>query len=268
MVDYVKPPDLVRTVVEVGRVKGELSVGQMLVRGFLSGAFLGYATSLAFLAWATGSPRVVGGIIFPLGFVLQALLACELATGNFAIVPMAVYARQTTLAKMLRNWFWSYVGNLIGGITYAFLFVAVYTQFWVSDGGSVGKLTMDIALRKTLGYASLGMLGWQAAMVSGVLCNWMVTLAAVMGFASTSLIGKTVVMWLPIFTFFTLGYEHSIVNTFVIPAGMFFGAPITIADWWIWNQIPVTIGNIIAGLTFTGGMLFYAHYVPSPEKRS
>jgi formate/nitrite transporter FocA (FNT family) len=64
------------------------------------------------------------------------------------------------------------------------------------------------------------------------------------------------------------GHEHSIVNTFVIPAGMFFGAPITIADWWIWNQIPVTIGNIIAGLTFTGGMLFYAHYVPSPEKRS
>jgi len=79
---------------------------------------------------------------------------------------------------------------------------------------------MDIALSKILGYSNLGVLGFLTAMVSGIVCNWMVTLASVTSFSSTSPIGKTAVMWSSIFTFFTLGYEHSIVNTFVIPARM------------------------------------------------
>jgi len=79
----------------------------MLAQGFLFSAFLVYATSLAFLAWATGNLRVVGEIAFPPGFTLQALLALELATSNSAPLPTAVYTRQTWV-KMLRNRVWSY----------------------------------------------------------------------------------------------------------------------------------------------------------------
>ena len=59
-------------------------------------------------------------------------------------------------------------------------------------------------------------------------------------------------MWLPITTFFAQGYEHSIVNTFVIPAGMMLKAPVSVEQWWLWNQIPVTLGNILAGVLLTG----------------
>jgi len=48
----------------------------------------------------------------------------------------------------------------------------------------------------------------------------MVTIGAVLALVSRSTIGKVVAMWLPIATFFAHGYEHSIVNMFVIPAGM------------------------------------------------
>jgi formate transporter len=81
---------------------------------------------------------------------------------------------------------------------------------------------------------------------------------------SRSTMGKIVAAWLPIFTFFALGYEHSIVNMFVIPAGMLLGAKVTIADWWIWNQIPVTIGNFVGGALFTG-LALYLTYKPSPS---
>lgn len=77
-------------------------------------------------------------------------------------------------------------------------------------------------------------------------------MGVVMGLTSRSTLGKIVACWLPVFAFFALGYEHSIVNMFVIPAGIFMGAPISLGTWWMWNQIPVTLGNLLGGFLFVG----------------
>jgi formate/nitrite transporter FocA (FNT family) len=87
----------------------------------------------------------------------------------------------------------------------------------------------------------------------------MVTLGVVMGMTSRSTVGKIIAAWLPIFVFFAQGFEHSIVNMFVIPAGILLGAKVSIADWWIWNQIPVTIGNFVGGALFTGFALYWTY---------
>src|SRR5690606_18908658 len=92
-----------------------------------------------------------------------------------------------------------------------------------------------------------------------ILCNWMVTMGVVMALTSTSTAGKIVAMWLPIMTFFGQGFEHSVVNMFVIPAGMLFGADVSFAEWWMWNQIPVTVGNVVGGVLFTGTALYVTH---------
>ncbi|MNN46546.1 putative formate transporter 1 [compost metagenome] len=65
-------------------------------------------------------------------------------------------------------------------------------------------------------------------------------------------------MWLPILIFFAQGFEHAVVNMFVIPLGMLLGANVSFADWWLWNQIPVLIGNFLGGVVFTGLMLYLA----------
>ena len=75
----------------------------------------------------------------------------------------------------------------------------------------------------------------------------------------TSTIGKIIAPWLPIMTFFALGFEHCVVNMFVIPTAILLGADISVYQWWFWNQVPVTLGNIIGGAVFTG-MLLYATY--------
>ena len=59
---------------------------------------------------------------------------------------------------------------------------------------------------------------------------------------------------------FGQGFEHAVVNMFVIPAGMMLGADVSMADWWLWNQIPVLIGNFIGGAVFTGAMLHLSHF--------
>jgi formate transporter len=87
----------------------------------------------------------------------------------------------------------------------------------------------------------------------------MVCLGVVMALTSTSTIGRIAGAWMPILVFFAQGFEHSVVNMFVIPAGMLMGAKVTIADWWLWNQIPVTLGNVVGGLLFTSLALYVTY---------
>jgi len=87
----------------------------------------------------------------------------------------------------------------------------------------------------------------------------MVTIGAVLALASRSTVGKIVAMWLPILTFFALGFEHAVVNMFVISSGMIFGAPISVGQFLFWNLLPVAIGNIVAGALFTGVALYVTY---------
>ncbi len=265
MMDYVSPKDLVQEVIQLAKKKSELSVRDMLIRGILAGAFLGYATSLVFMVNSQGLPPIVGAILFPVGFVILVLLGLELVTGNFALLPAGLMAGTLRFTKLLRNLAWVCFGNLIGSLLYAVLFYLAITNWRTGNGGAIGDLLKQAALKKTVAYAALGSSGWAAALVKGVLCNWMVTIGAVLALASRSTLGKIAAMWLPIMTFFALGFEHSVVNMFVIPSGMIFGAPISVSQFLFYNLLPVTLGNLIAGAFLTGAAL-YATYPLTPAR--
>jgi formate transporter len=250
--DYVKPKDLVNNIAIAGGEKTQLSVRDILIKGALSGAFLGYATTLAFTASTQTNLDIVGALIFPIGFVLILLLNLELVTGSFAMLPIAVMRKKATVPRVMYNFFWAFTGNLLGSIFYAVLFGIYITKFGhVTDSAMIEKI-IAVAEGKTLAYQEYAMDGMVVVFVKALLCNWMVTLGAVMAFTSQSTIGKIVAMWLPVFLFFAQGFEHAVVNMFVIPASMMLGADISFSDWWLWNQIPVTIGNFLSGFIFTG----------------
>jgi formate transporter len=257
--DYVNPQTLMQETVEVAKKKSTLTITDMLIRGFLSGGLLGFGTSMAVIVTAQGLPPIVGAILFPAGFVTLVLLGLELATGNFAILPAGFMGGEVSFMKVLRNWTWVYLGNLVGCVFYAFLFYLTVTNFGATSSGPVGEMLKAAAQKKTLAYMALGYKGWATAMTKGVLCNWLVTIGALFMLISRSTIGKIVAIWLPITIFFAQGFEHSVVNMFVIPVGMMFGAPISIRNWFLWNQIPVTIGNIVAGVFFTAAALYVTY---------
>lgn len=255
---YVKPDVVVENMIQAGTGKAKLCAKHLILRGILSGALLGFATTLAFTATAQTGLGIVGALIFPVGFVMIVLLGLELVTGNFAVVPLGVLDRRITMSQLWFNWGWVFLGNLVGGILYAILFAKT-----LAPAAPMTKMLVSISEMKTLGYAKLGYEGLVAAFVKAVLCNWMVTLGVVMSLTSQSTAGKIAAMWLPILTFFAQGFEHSVVNMFVIPVGMILGAQVSFSDWWLWNQIPVTLGNIFGGFVFTGFAL-YLTYKKSP----
>jgi formate/nitrite transporter len=256
---YVKPEVVVDQMIAAGTYKAGLDVKNLLIRGALSGAFLGFATTLAITATAQTQTPIVGALLFPVGFVMIVLLGLELMTGSFALLPVALSEGKITFSKMLSNWSWVFIGNLIGSLIYAGLFVIAISKFGHIDSSPVIDLIKKIATAKTLGYAHLGSDGLVTVFVKAILCNWMVTLGVVMALTATTTIGKIFAMWLPILIFFGQGFEHAVVNMFVIPTGMMLGADVTMSDWWLWNEIPVTIGNIIGGAVFTGLALYLTH---------
>jgi formate/nitrite transporter FocA (FNT family) len=141
---------------------------------------------------------------------------------------------------------------------YALLLSAIQTQFYRQAPTGAAALMVAAAEAKTIGYAKLGASGLAIAFIKGILCNWMVCMGVVMGMTSRSTLGKIVASWLPVLTFFAQGFEHSVVNMFLIPAGMMMGAKVSLRQWWFWNQIPVTLGNVFGGAVFVGLAMYIA----------
>ena len=263
--DSLKPAAIVAAMVESGALKAELGPGDLLIRGALSGGLLGIATSLALGAAVQTGQLLVGALIFPVGFVMIILLGLELVTGSFALLPVAVMAGRTKPGQMLSNWSWVLLGNLIGSMVYAVLFVIAATDAWQIAPAGVAERVRQIAAAKTTGYAAFGTAGMLTVFVKAMLCNWMVCMGVVMGLCSTSVIGRIAAAWMPILVFFAQGFEHTVVNMFIIPAGMMMGAKVSAADWVLWNLIPVTIGNLVGGFGFVALALF-ATFAPRPAE--
>jgi formate transporter len=261
--DYVKPADVAVAMVESGRRKLALSPRDLLIRGMMSGAILGVATSLAFTGAVQTNVPLVGALIFPVGLIAIVLLGLELVTGSFALTPLPWLDGEAKFSAVLINWGWVFIGNLIGSVAYGALLAIVLTNYGTAAPAGVALRIVQTAEAKTIGYAAIGYAGLITAFVKAMLCNWLVCLAVVLAMTTNSTIGKIACAWMPIFIFFAQGFEHSVVNMFIIPTGMMMGAKATVADWWLWNQIPVTLGNLVGGFTFTG-LALYVTYKPQP----
>src|SRR3954466_5549580 len=114
--DFIKPADVVKTMLTAGHTKAGLSVRDLIIRGFISGALLGFATSLALTATAQTNTPLVGALIFPVGFVMIVLLGLELVTGSFAVTTLAAVDGRRSWSDVFTNLSWVFFANLIGSM--------------------------------------------------------------------------------------------------------------------------------------------------------
>jgi formate/nitrite transporter FocA (FNT family) len=94
----------------------------------------------------------------------------------------------------------------------------------------------------------------------------MVSTGVVGAMISTNVTGKVIAMWMPIMLFFFMVFEHSIVNMFLFPSALMLGGKFSILDYFIWNEIPTVLGNLVGGLAFTGLTLYATHIKTSPKR--
>mgnify|MGYP003630452374 CR=1 FL=1 len=266
---YLVPSEFVTKMVDAGESKIFMSTRDTVIRAYMAGAILALAAAFAIsIAVQTGSP-LIGAILFPVGFCMLYLMGFDLLTGVFVLCPLALIDKRpgVTVAGVLRNWGWVFLGNFGGALTVAFMMAFIFSYGFSIEPGAIGQKIAAIGESRTLGYAEYGVAGWFTIFIRGMLCNWMVSMGVVGAMISTSVSGKVIAMWMPIMLFFAMGFEHSVVNMFLFPSGIIMGGEFSIMDYFVWNEIPTVLGNLVGGLAFTGLTLYTTH-VKTAAKRS
>src|SRR3954469_24593016 len=265
---YLMPSEFVTKMVDAGESKIFMSTRDTVIRAYMAGAILALAAWFAVTINVNTGQPLVGALLFPVGFCMLYLLGFDLLTGVFVLSPLALIDKRpgVTLAGVLRNWGLVFVGNFAGALTVAVLMAFVFTYGFTADPGPVGQKIAGIGVARTLGYAKYGIPGWFTIFVRGMLCNWMVSTGVVAAMISTHVSGKVIAMWMPILVFFYMTFEHSVVNMFLFPSALIMGGKFSIADYFIWNEIPTVLGNMVGGLLFTGLTLYTTHIRTAPSR--
>ncbi|GGK04992.1 formate transporter [Alloalcanivorax dieselolei] len=265
---YLVPSEFVTKMVDAGESKIYMATRDTLIRAYMAGAILALAAAMAVtITVQTGNP-LIGALLFPVGFCMLYLMGFDLLTGVFMLTPLALLDRRpgVTGNRVLKNWGLVFLGNFAGALTVAFMMSFILTYGFNTEPGAVGEKLAAIGESRTLGYAEYGLAGWITIFIRGMLCNWMVSMGVVGAMISTNVSGKVIAMWMPIFLFFYMGFEHSVVNMFLFPCAMLMGGDFSVADYFIWNEIPTALGNLVGGLAFTGLTLYTTHVRTAPKR--
>ena len=283
------PVAIVAKAGDAGKYKVGLPAWNMVLRGFMSGAYIAMggalatvcSTGIAYSAAqitagavpggfaSAGMAQLVLGAVFPVGLIITVLTGAELFTGDAMLAPMAAFIHKISWAQVMTLWVFVYIGNLIGSVFWAYLMAnGPFVSFDAAGAATVtafGTRAIAIAGAKV---SYVGMMGMYSAFLKGIGCNWLVNLAILLGICSDDMVGKFFGIWFPIMAFVSSGLEHSVANMYFIPAGIFTQAWIldgtkinTGINWvtmWTNNVIIVTLGNIVGGLFFVGILYWVA----------
>lgn len=259
------PLEIARNYIEVGIHKTNLSAFKMILLGFFAGMFIGFAGIASTTASSTiavaSVAKLVGACVFPAGMAMVLIAGSELFTGNNLII-VAVLEHRVSVWKMLKNWFFVYIGNFIGASFVAVLVVYGHTPDLF--GGALAQAIVNAGKTRTD-------LSVMEAFVRGILCNILVCIAVWMSFAAKRVSGKLLTSFWPVMLFVLCGFEHSIADMYFGVAALLTSAEYGIAgEGLTWlnflfkSLLPITLGNIVggAGIVGFGYWLIYLHHTP------
>ncbi|HQE85273.1 MAG TPA: formate/nitrite transporter family protein [Methanolinea sp.] len=278
------PVAIVAKAGDAGKYKVGLPAWNMIMRGFMSGAYIamggGLATvcstgilatdaALRYGTASAGFAQLITGAVFPVGLIITVLTGAELFTGDAMLAPMAAFIHKVSWAQVINLWVWVYIGNLIGSIVYAYIMAnGPFVTFDAAGAATVtafGSRAIAIASAKV---SYVGTMGMWSAFLKGIGCNWLVNLAILLGICADDAVGKFFGIWFPIMCFVSTGFEHSIANQYFISAGILtqgfitdpakINAGLNWVTFWTNNMIIVTIGNIVGGMFFVGVIYWVA----------
>lgn len=260
--------------------KTKKSTLSIFVKACFAGMFIGMGAAGSNVAahniGNVGVARLIAGTVFPVGLMMVILLGAELFTGD-CLAAIAVADKKISVIDFIKLLLVVYLGNFVGGVLFSAL-IACSNQLNYSSG-LLGAYTINVAINKVN-------LNFGVALVSGVLCNILVSAAVLMANCSKDVTGKLFVCFFVIMLFVTSGFEHCVANMYYITAGLLakmnpayvavaiekYGLTqdkidsLNIIAYLCKNLLPVTIGNIIGGSFFVGVPLYYLNSTKAENK--
>jgi formate/nitrite transporter FocA (FNT family) len=244
------------------RTPSEVLLLSVLAGGFITVGAL-FSTLIAVGAGSEGSKRLLEGFGFSVGFFLVVLTGTLLFTEVNVEMPATLFGGgwRSLGSRVARLWILAAVGNMIGAFVAG---LAIMTAEQFSPGFE--ELLSEIVASKMRYRAVGGVEGWSRAVLSGVLGNWLVGMAAFLAVMGRTIIGKYIPIFLVVTAFVASGFLHS-------PANMAYFSlawPEGIGPGWAsafgWSILPAAVGNVL-GAFFLVALPFW--YLSSrPDERA
>lgn len=247
------PYEIMDITIDNGVKKIEKTFAAKAILGFVGGAMI----ALGYLAYVRVSASIpadlasiqalVGASIFPIGLIIILLAGGELVTGNMMAVAAAFYSKKISFLDFIVNLFTITFFNILGALFVAYFFGHVVG---LTASGVYLDQVVDLAHHKVA-------TTWQQAIISGIGCNWFVGLALWLSYGAKDAAGKIIGIWFPVMAFVAIGFQHSVANSFIIPAAIFEGA----GNWsdFLRNFVFVYLGNVIGGSIFVSGFYYLSY---------
>ena len=221
---------------------------QVFVLAVVGGGFITAGALFSLLLGAgVGSPgpqRLLEGLGFSAGFFFVILSGAVLFTEANVVMPATLL--QCDAARLARRvarfWALAWLGNLAGAFVLGWL-VHVAQDYSPDVTGLLAELVDHKMAWRTAG----GPAAWFELILSGILANWLVGMAAFFAMMGRTIVGRYVPIFLAVTLFVSANFQHSPANmgyfALVMPGG---GGPGWTAAL-LWNILPVGIGNVIGG---------------------
>jgi nitrite transporter NirC len=229
------------------------SIMRSLMRSALAGMFIGFGVIVAFKTasffYNAHSPFTypVAAFTFGVAIVLIAYAGGDLFTGNAFYFSYAALKKRTSWLNVVKLWTSSYIGNMIGTVSFAFLILGS----GLFKDESVNKFLLSVVEHKMNAPA-------MELFFRGILCNWLICLAFFIPMSLKNDGPKLFMMILFVFAFFISGYEHSIANMCSFSIALVIQHPESISmQGALHNLIPVTLGNIVGGAILMGVVYWF-----------
>ncbi len=266
--NFYSPNEVVALYAGTGADKTKKPAMVLVLLGILAGALiaLGCAATDTAIYGITDvwTAHTVSGLLFPFGLGMVVMTGTELFTGNSLIV-ISVLEKRCSWFNMLRNWIIVYLSNFAGC-----LLVAAGCVFFGQmnySGGELAVFTMNLAATKCG-------LSFQNGVVLGFFCNLLVCLGVMIAMSGKDTASRLMGAFLPVCYFVICGFEHCVANMYYISAGLLAKtvpayaqlasemgvnlSALTPANFLLGNLLPVTLGNVLGGMSL-GALLWYCY---------
>jgi nitrite transporter NirC len=227
--------------------------GRYLVSAMLAGAYVGVAVVLLIVVTgpllAAGSPwlKLIEGLIFGIALSLVIFAGSELSTGNMMTMTQGTVARRNGVIAAVIVILFSFVGNLVGSVIFAWLVHESGVLMAATKGKPPVGEAMLASLIKAKTAESNGALFFR-----GVLCNFLVCLAVWTGVRTKSDGAKLTMIFWCLLAFVASGFEHVVANMTTFSLAMFDHVHGATAGAFARNLLFVGLGNLVGGGLLVG----------------
>ncbi|MGI8316390.1 formate/nitrite transporter family protein [Halobacillus mangrovi] len=201
-----------------------------------------------------GIYHLLSGLGFAAGYAMVFISGSVLFTEINVLLPSYLFNKAGLMkANIYKFWASSYVGNILG----AFM-VGVLIQLSGSLPGTFYN-ELSMFLDHKMKFLDYGVKGWFEILVSGILANWLIGMAAFLTTAARDITGKFLGTMLPVILFVAGNFQHSAANMGYFSMGYLASDKYTWYEYIFFNLLPASIGNLIGGGILVSLLFSYAY---------